>query len=362
MKILSKYFLKFCSRYPADIEYGVPDGESLWMMSTNYKAIKSCCVYDYDAIEEMTRPCKVVLQDIYYTQKAKFTHILKPCTVRLDDIQYLDIKTNIENPTENHHLCVLPKGLSNPKNHCYVNSVLQILQRILFQFSEGIYINNNREGCLVKILIDSIYDNPDNDLSKFKLQLARFNRFFDGSYQQDAYECFVSILDILHIGTKENLIDDVLLEDDLYIISLTKRLFNYTTKRTLQCVICRYLATSYDQSNTLFLYPNKETSLMCMLNNSMLSKLNKDCSCCQSNTMHNETFMIEHPPEILTLVINRFDQALVGGKNKVPIQIDREIQIASSKYNLIGSIHHHGNTITSGHYTSNTFYPESAYM
>ena len=100
---------------------------------------------------------------------------------------------------------------------------------------------------------------------------------------------------------------------------------------------------------------------MCMLNNSMVSKLNKDCSCCQSNTMHNETFMIEHPPEILTLVINRFDQALVGGKNKVPIQIDREIQIASSKYNLIGSIHHHGNTITSVHYTSNIFYPESAY-
>ena len=108
------------------------------------------------------------MQDIYSTQKATFTHILKPCIV-LDDIQYLDIKTNIENPTENHHLCVLSKGLSNPKNHCYVNSVLQILQRILFQFSDGIQININREGCLVKILIDSIYANPDNDLSKFKL-------------------------------------------------------------------------------------------------------------------------------------------------------------------------------------------------
>ena len=86
-KILSKYFLKFCSRYPADIKYGVPDGESLWMMSTNYKAIKSCCVYDYDAIEKMTRPCKVMLQDINSTQKATFTQTLKPCIVRLDGIQ-----------------------------------------------------------------------------------------------------------------------------------------------------------------------------------------------------------------------------------------------------------------------------------
>ena len=49
-EILFKYFLKFCSRYPADIKYGVTDGESLWMMSTKKKAIKACCVYDYDVL------------------------------------------------------------------------------------------------------------------------------------------------------------------------------------------------------------------------------------------------------------------------------------------------------------------------
>ena len=49
------------------------------------------------------------------------------------------------------------------------------------------------------------------------------------------------------------------------------------------------------------------------------------------------------------------------GKNKVKISLDREILVTSSKYNLIGSVHHHGNTITSGHYTSNIYYPESAY-
>ena len=68
-----------------------------------------------------------------------------------------------------------------------------------------------------------------------------------------------------------------------------------------------------------------------------------------------------HPPEVLVIVINRFQQALTGNKNRYKISLDRDVLIASIKYNLIGSIHHHGNTVTSGHYTSNIFYPESAY-
>ena len=171
--------------------------------------------------------------------------------------------------------------------------------------------------------------------------------------------CF--FLDVLFIGTKGNLVGDLLLEGDLYIVSLTKRLFNYTTKRALQCVICRYLTTSYDQSQLLFVYPKKETNIKNILATSMVSKLDKRCSCCQSDTKHDETFKIEYPPEILVLVIKRFDQTLVGGKNEYRIYLDKELQVTSNKYNLIGSIHHHGNTITSGHYTSNIFYPESAY-
>ena len=51
-----------------------------------------------------------------------------------------------------------------------------------------------------------------------------------------------------------------------------------------------------------------------------------------------------------------------GNKSKHKVGLDREILVTSDKYNLIGSIHHHGNTITSGHYTSNIFYAECAYI
>ena len=256
----------------------------------------------------------------------------------------------------------MPKGLNNPKYHCYINSVLQIWHRIFLQLTEHIHTNNDREGRLVKILTDCIYPNGDNDLSNFKHELARYDHFFDGSVQRDAYECFASILKIFHIGTKESLIaDNLLLEDDQFTFSLSTQLFSYTTKRTLQCTSCRYLTTSYNQSHVLFVYPCKDSNIKSMLENSMISNLTKKCNCCKFDTNHDEVVLIEQPSRILVVVLKRFNLALTGGKNKNIIHIDREILINSSNYHLIGSIHHHGNTITSGHYTANVYHKESAY-
>ena len=169
-------------------------------------------------------------------------------------------------------------------------------------------------------------------------------------------------MDILHVGTKENLVDDEsLLVDDQYVASLTKSMFTYTSKWSLQCVICRYLTVSYSQSRVLFVYPSKVTNIKHLLDNGIISSLTKRCNSCQNNTKHYEIVKIQYPPTVLAIVINRFDQALRGSKNKDKINLDRDILVASNKYNLIGSIHHHGNTITSGHYTSNVYYAESAY-
>ena len=358
-------------KYGAHIKYGAQDGFALWMMTTNYESNKTCSVYDYDAIDGIVKPCKVVLKDIYFKEKEKCTPILKPCAVFLDDIKSLSQTTSSANtPDKNSYSenaneiynSVLPIGLANPGNHCYINSVLQILHRILLQFTEGIHTNSNAEGCLVKILLDNVYSNSNKGLTQFKLQLARFNPFYDGTNQQDAYECFVSILDLLHVGTKENLVDDVyMLEDDQFVNSLTKQLFNHTTKRSLKCVICRYVAVSYSQSYTLFVYPYRDSNITDLLNSSMISDLIKKCDCCKSSTKHEETMTIVQPPKFLAIIVNRFDQASIGGKNKSKICLDKELLVASARYNIVGSIHHFGASITSGHYTTNIYYQNTAY-
>ena len=93
----------------------------------------------------------------------------------------------------------------------------------------------------------------------------------------------------------------------------------------------------------------------------MNSNFYKICSCCDSNQNHEVHTRIEHPPEILVLVINRFSSSVIGDKNRDGVLVNDILRIAKTRFELLGSIHHHGSTIQSGHYTCNVFYPESAY-
>ena len=232
-------------------------------------------------------------------------------------------------------------------------------------FNEGIHFNNNREGCLVKCLIDGIYSNSQDSLSHFKVQLARFDSFFSGTNQQDAYECFCFIMNIMHIGTKQNLLGDEFLSNygyDQFVHSLTKRLFMFTIKHSTQCLQCQLMTYSYSESRCHFLFPSEDTSIKEMLESSMKSDLIKLCGCCDSNRAHESNLIFEQPPEILMFIINRFDTNLANGKNKNRILIDRELVVSTVCYDLLGSIHHHGSTITSGHYTSIIWYPEFAFL
>ena len=102
------------------------------------------------------------------------------------------------------------------------------------------------------------------------------------------------------------------MDDDEYINSLTKRSVMFIFKRSLQCLKCRYLTTSYNQSRVLFVYPNGNDNIGNLLAKGNKSSLTKKCSCCKMETEHDETIVIEHSPEIITIVINRFDQ-LAGG-------------------------------------------------
>ena len=232
-------------------------------------------------------------------------------------------------------------------------------------FNEGIHFNTNREGCLVKCLVDSIYSDSRESLSRFKVQLSRLDCFFNGINQQDAYECLCFFMDIMHIGTRQNLLCDELFSnsgDDQFVLSLTKRLFMFNIKHSTQCVQCRLKTYSYSESRSHFLFPSADTSIKEMFESSMKSDFLKLCGCCNTNTNHEDHLNLEQPPEILVLIINRFDTNLASSKNENKIIIDSKLTLSNVCYDLIGSIHHHGRSITSGHYTSNIWYPESAFL
>ena len=358
--ILKRFFLKFCGRYPVDLKFNVADGNALWDTIFEPSQTNSCCVYDYEAIHDITKPCKVVLEDLYPSN----THTTNTECKSNDSYHFSPTSYDDKTIPEGINFIPIPQPLDNPRNHCYINSTLQVIYRILFHFNDNFNINNNREGCLVKCLVDDMYTNSNCSLSNFKKRLAKYDTFFNGYHQQDALECLTSLMDIIHIGTRENLLGDnssTGFQDDQFVYSLTKRLFLFNFKHSMKCLRCRLITSSYSESKTHFLYPRPNCSIKDLFDSGLNYTQTKWCSCCDIDTDHDVHTKIEHPPEILVLIINRVSDGGIGDKNRDRLFVNDKLVITNFHFNLLGTIHHHGRTIQSGHYTSNIFYPESAY-
>ena len=362
--MLSRFFLKFCTRYPVDIMFGAPDGNSLWLSVLQFESSKSCCIYDYEAIAELIKPCSVIVNKLITDTQHNSGDIASDADILNSGPQETDNLPGVSTSCVPSDLGIVHPPLHNPRNHCYINSCLQVILRIFMHYTEDIHFNNNKEGCLTKGLADGIYSDSCGGLSHFKLLLARYDDYFNGINQQDVNECFGLLMDLLHLGTQENLLSDLSLSqqgDDQFVTSLTKRLFLFNIKHRIQCLRCRLITTFYSESRTYFVYPSNNKTISDILCESFTSSMDKTCICCKDISKHEEILTLEHPPEILVLVISRFEFTLTNDKNRSMIEVNEDLTVSSTNYKLIGSIHHHGTSITSGHYTCNVFYPDIAY-
>ena len=294
---LYKYFLKFCSKYPANLKYGVQDGRALWNL-TYSKSTSSCCVYDENTTRAMVKPCKIVLKDVYDGVKSKSSHLLKNCFVPLLDVSLHDHFTKrrlveTQNTSYFSDKCQTPAransvvqryeplGLQNPRNHCYLNSSLQVLQRLLFDITDVIHVNDNLEGNLVTHLINSLATETKTELVLFKTKLSLHDAFFDGSIQRDAFECFDMILDILHRGTKQNLIDfeDGLIEESL-VTSITKQLFWHIINKSLSCNSCGHNTNSQQYAHFVTVEPCADICIQELIKHSLTIRIHMTCYAC----------------------------------------------------------------------------------
>ena len=139
------------------MKYSVPDNESLWL-STYHSDVSSCCITDQKAVRKLIKPSKILLQNLHYNSKSSSSH----STVNNSSV----FNTKDSKPYTPISLEPLtPCGLSNPHNHCYLNSVLQIFIRILPSIKNNIQFNGTDESDLTKyflnvfqIIVVNIYD------------------------------------------------------------------------------------------------------------------------------------------------------------------------------------------------------------
>ena len=93
--------------------------------------------------------------------------------------------------------------LINIGNTCYLNSALQCL------LNSEIFVSNlehseNPEFNKLSDLLITLYKNDNKNPYELKKFLSGYNDLFRGSDQQDAHECILAIIDIVHNLAKTN--------------------------------------------------------------------------------------------------------------------------------------------------------------
>ena len=108
--------------------------------------------------------------------KSKFVWVLCCLEVQYKKVssysepQTLDVQIDEVTDDMARNMGIVPQPLSNPRNHCYINSCLQVSYHIFMHYTEDVHFNNNREGYLVKGLVEGIYSDSRVSLSHLKQQ------------------------------------------------------------------------------------------------------------------------------------------------------------------------------------------------
>ena len=371
---LHRYFLRFCNRYPVCIKYGISENsEALWKRSFIDHSWSSCCVFDTDAVRRIVRPCSVVLETM--SDSLLLNYLDSDNADRDVDSFQVSSDEQVDSSMDNPVICILPvyqpTGLENPSNHCYLNSVLQMLHRTLAVVHGNFHHSyvDTIEGDIIKKLVDCNNPQSNCSLTDVKCLLQRYDKFFDGLIQRDALECINRLLDLIHKGTTSLIVEltDSLLEDPHYCIddftaSLFKDLFSFSLTKIMKCESCSFVSTPTVAMHELRVFPKARCTISQIVEECLNDSYMKTCAQCLINTEHSITFEFRDKPKFLFIIINRYIFSSSARKNRGKVKVERVLSLRASNYHLISSIHHHGDSTDSGHYTARVFHGDSAYF
>ena len=149
---------------------------------------------------------------------------------------------------------VHPFGIMNPKNHCFVNVILQIIYSVLRTTHQKMYFNYCVEGKLPECLFDRAHKTPSaQEVETLKLQLSTYNSFFAGETQEDACECLMLLIKVMDKGfgqcsTNENISSKG---------SSSELLFSFGLEKYITCDICTVKSPAFETtSKSVICHPN----------------------------------------------------------------------------------------------------------
>ena len=370
--LLQKSFMRFTNKYPVEIKYGVQRHDNLFLQMLSFDNYVICNI-NRDDVNTIVSPCCVKIENIAKLPLHKQNKLILPLSQKSQTRTQSEVmlplsqqasgeKAGVSNHEAYHsgNLPHIPKltssshvhpfGIKNPKNHCFINVILQFIYIVLRFTQQKIHINNCVEGKISECLFDTAHKTPSaQEVETLKLQLSTYNSFFTGEIQEDACECHMLLIEIMDKGFGPCPTNDNINSKG----SFSELLFSFVLGKYTICHICTMKSPAFETTSLLYVTPTDSSSMQELLMQEHKQKLYKTCSCCGRDTWHIESKKFLQPPNYLIIIVNRYTYSNNRiTKNKSRIPLDLYIKLGPYKFSLQASVDHHGYCMNSGHYTA----------
>ena len=197
-----------------------------------------------------------------------------------------------------------PFGIINPPNHCYMNSVIQLLFSILRTISQIFQCNSSTEGSISKFLFEIVCRASSSTyVDALKFRLVQYDKFYSGEQQEDASECLMMLIELINKGSVPYCGSN---DNNSTGVSRSQILFSFMLEKYIVCDACELRSPSFESSSVLYITPTCISSMQELIKQGMKQKLEKSCFRCKKNTWYVESNCFLQPPKYLIIVVNRF--------------------------------------------------------
>ena len=183
--------MRFINIYPVELKYGVQRHINLFLQMLYFDNYAVCNINSDDVYKiqnwkhrQAPRPLHKQNKPIVSLSQKSRTHTpsQQACGEKVGVSNYeaynSDNLPHIPKLTSSSHV---HKSIRKPKNHCFVNVILQIIYSVLRTTHQKMYFNHCVEGTISECLFDTAH-------KTLKLELSTYNSFFTGETQEDACE------------------------------------------------------------------------------------------------------------------------------------------------------------------------------
>ena len=178
-----------------------------------------------------------------------------------------------------------PFGIINPKNHCYMNSVIQLLFSILRTISHNFQFDSSTGGSISKFLFEIARSaSSSTDVDALKFGLVQY-KFYSGEQQEDASECLIMPIELINKGSVPYCGSN---DNNSTGVSLSEILFSFMLEKYIVCNAWWLRSPSFESSSVLYITPTCTSSMQELITQGMEQKWEKSCFRCK-NTWHVES-------------------------------------------------------------------------